>query len=772
MTWRAFPTADRPKLWLGPRDRCSTALRMYSPYSLRGRVIKSLARFVPNRLLRAVLSPVQDPDILNMLADMEDWLKAQFLNDDITISGAPGTPGPDQKITLQVTNSENHSIAYAKIAQSTRSAALLSNEQQQLHLLKQTGMSSVLIPDLLAFESNSARTVLLQSAAPADFVRSDITLSRSEIDSLLCIGAVCKDKTTIDQLLKTIPTAGNITEIQQSTDYLQLTFADRPLSTRYSHGDFVPWNLRRKPNRPLFAFDWEYADPNQVALFDLLHYLFMPRMLLTSRTPLQVVKNILSIAGNPDCAGILQAHEVNRVDLPAYLIAYLLILYSRGISATRNDSSFVIACLHHALVCTGWADVRPRVLVAAYACEPDQGSEPGVGWNMAHAIAKNNDVTVITRRNNAAAIEKKLARSPLPGLDFVFVDLSKWASFWKKGGRGVRTYYYLWQLAAWRKARALCRDRNFDISHHVTFVNDWIYSFLSLLPVPFVWGPVGSNPEVPSEFASTDQFKFRDHLRRFVQRFIRTCDPLLRHTATRASLVVTIDESRWLQTPLHLVESHRRRTFPAIGTEFREYPTRAAQDNSEGFTVLTAGRLLPIKGFDHAIQAFGIFASSVPDSRMIIVGSGPEKPRLQRIAELCTSTPLIQWVDWMKRTDFMQLLAQADVLLYPSCEGAGMVVLEAMMAGLPVVCLDFGGPGSLIDSDCGVRVRIADARTMHCNLANALQQYYSDERLRIQHGEAARDRAIKRYDWERRPAIVTTWYEAVFSEVGPNHVGE
>ena len=58
---------------------------------------------------------------------------------------------------------------------------------------------------------------------------------------------------------------------------------------------------------------------------------------------------------------------------------------------------------------------RLKVLAFAYACEPNKGSEPGVGWNLARNIAKYHDVWVLTRSNNRTAIEQELAKAPVEG---------------------------------------------------------------------------------------------------------------------------------------------------------------------------------------------------------------------------------------------------------------------------------------------------------------------------------------------------------------------
>jgi len=143
---------------------------------------------------------------------------------------------------------------------------------------------------------------------------------------------------------------------------------------------------------------------------------------------------------------------------------------------------------------------RLRVLLSAYACEPGKGSEPGVGWNWVLQSARFHDVWVLTRANNRPAIEAALRREPLPNVHFVYHDLPAWARFWKRGQRGVRAYYSLWQLTAASLCRRLHGEVQFDLAHHVTLVNYWMPSCLAALPVPFIWGPVGGGEAFPREF--------------------------------------------------------------------------------------------------------------------------------------------------------------------------------------------------------------------------------------------------------------------------------
>ena len=136
-----------------------------------------------------------------------------------------------------------------------------------------------------------------------------------------------------------------------------------------------------------------------------------------------------------------------------------------------------------------------NVLISAYACEPDKGSEPAAGWNWAVAAGRNHRVTVLTRGNNRASIESATDRGDLKSVRFEYVDLPKWASWWKRGQLGVRTYYVLWQFAASRRARELHSTEPFDLCHHVTLANIWLPARVRLEGVPMILGPVGEGRE-------------------------------------------------------------------------------------------------------------------------------------------------------------------------------------------------------------------------------------------------------------------------------------
>src|SRR5580693_6290976 len=182
---------------------------------------------------------------------------------------------------------------------------------------------------------------------------------------------------------------------------------------------------------------------------------------------------------------------------------------------------------------------RLKILVSAYACEPGKGSEPGVGWNNVQQAARFHDVWVLTRSNNRALIEEALAAEPMPNVHWIYIDLPRWASFWKKGQRGIRLYYSLWQFVAYCQARKLHRDVGLDLAHHVTIVSYWLPTFLAFLPIPFVWGPVGGGESTPRSFRGFFGVRGRIYqAARGLARTLAELSPFVRIAARRAAIAL------------------------------------------------------------------------------------------------------------------------------------------------------------------------------------------------------------------------------------------
>lgn len=405
-----------------------------------------------------------------------------------------------------------------------------------------------------------------------------------------------------------------------------------------------------------------------------------------------------------------------------------------------------------------------KVLVSAYACEPDKGSEPGIGWNWVRQIAKHNEVWVLTRKNNREPIERELEQNPMPNAHFVYLDLPYWMRFWKRGPRGLHLYYCLWQIAAFIRARYLYCKIPFDLSHQITFLSDWRPSFLPLLRVPFIWGPIGSQ-EAPKALKSEigQRGRIQERIKAFVRWYMQHLDPFFVLTLRRAKVIIAGDSGTLFRIP----DTERKKSvvIPQNGINFAEIPTtRNTPVTSDQLTILSIGRFIYFKGFPPAIKAFARFVQQHPNARLILIGAGPEYHRLQHIVSEKGIGDKVEFHDWMSRAEVLKFMQTADIFLFPSYEGGGMVVLEAMAAGKPVVCLEAGGPGEAVTEECGVKVKMQNRDQIVQDLSKALYKLAKDPLLRRKMGEASKRRIRETYDWDQKGKQIQRLYESVMGE--------
>jgi len=404
-----------------------------------------------------------------------------------------------------------------------------------------------------------------------------------------------------------------------------------------------------------------------------------------------------------------------------------------------------------------------RILASAFACHPGAGKDPTLGggegtlgWNLVGQLSRFHEVWVLSAAQNRAGIEAALARESVPHLHFHYLDLPR--VFWplRRYQGGIQLYAYLWQVMACFAARRLHRRLRFDAFHHITYANDWMASFIgAFLPVPYIRGPGGGAHRTPAGFLREYSLGSRiwEYTRALGQWLFRH-DPffVLGQRRARALLVCGHEAleaipRKW-RTKAHL--------FPVNGISRSDLALSAsAGAPNRSFRVLTAGKLLNIKGFALAIRAFKAFLErcanlpGISEARFTVIGDGPERANLKALVRRLGLERHVEFAAWMQREQLLATMASYDVFLFLSLrDGGGAVVVEAMAAGLPVVCLDHAGPGLHVTEDCGIKIAPHSPEQTVLDVAEALTRLYSDAKLRSRLGRAARERAAQVYDWD------------------------
>ena len=404
------------------------------------------------------------------------------------------------------------------------------------------------------------------------------------------------------------------------------------------------------------------------------------------------------------------------------------------------------------------------IVATAYAVNPWKGSEDGTGWNLAKQIARFNKVIVVTRKNNREPIELWLKANPgqvNPNLEFRYFDLPRWMRFWKKGGRGALLYFYLWQFAMpfFIKFSRI----KFDIAHNLNFHNDWTPSFLSWLGKPFVWGPIGHHPPIPKAFVAPVYGRkayFWNKINGIAKQLFWKVDPFLKSGFKKANRVICINSG---VKEAAGISENKIILMPAVASQVVSRSRRFTRDT---FTVLSIGRFVPLKGMDVAIEAYADFfhelsAADQGKVELKLVGKGPEKEKLIALARKLKIAASVTFIEWMPRAELDLVYRSADLFLFPSHEGAGMVIPEALSYGLPVLAFDNFGPGELIDATCGVKVPYLSYQASVERFSQELTQLFNEPGRRNRLSENAIRYHREKLTWETKGTILNNVYDSI-----------
>lgn len=400
------------------------------------------------------------------------------------------------------------------------------------------------------------------------------------------------------------------------------------------------------------------------------------------------------------------------------------------------------------------------ILLSAYACRPNMGSEPGVGWNLARAIAQHHAVWVLTREDNRPFIEAELTQHPFPNLQFIYCDVPG-AKLWHRSNKTVHLHHYLWQLSAYSTAKRLLPQIQWDVIHHVTYVRYSSPSFLSLLPVPFVWGPVGGGEMAPAAFwEEFDLYARVYEVLRYLSHRLGEADPFTRLTATRSALVraTTKDTAARLRS----MGAQNLELYSESGLSQEEIVKLSTlwPPTSDPVRFISMARLLHWKGLHLGIRAFA--AAKLPDAEYWILGEGPERDRLQQLADDLRVAKQVRFFGKLPRHETLNRLGESHILVHPSLhDSGGWVCLEAMACRRPVICFDLGGPAVQVTESTGIKVAAHSPAQAVCDLASAMTQLATDAELRSRLGKAGQEHVQAHFSWEQKAKGLMQIYKLV-----------
>lgn len=404
-----------------------------------------------------------------------------------------------------------------------------------------------------------------------------------------------------------------------------------------------------------------------------------------------------------------------------------------------------------------------NLLLSAYACRPNIGSEPAVGWKWAIELSKYCNVTVLTNYTNEPYIRKHLSDISLSNINFVYVKPNMKTELWYKEWQSFeRLYYMLWQRKAVKVARDLMKSKKFDCVQHITYVSCVMPTYMYKLNLPFVYGPVSGGEAIPSiiNYPLTKKEKLIELIRQCNQVFASKSIYFRKACKKSKYIITTTEETKKLISP----EYHdKTKIEQAIGLNKKDIRENIKTTFNDTLKFLIAGRMLSWKGFKIALEAFVEALDSGVDASLTILGSGNEdfNLNLQKLSGNYLNKK-IKFVKSVPYNEMNSFYDKHDILINCSLRDSGcLVVMEAMGRGLPIICIDTGGPKVNTCSGGAIKIQPQKYDELKKDLIKSIIQICNDKQMISKLSQEGLVVAKEEFEFESK---VKSFYEKYLQE--------
>lgn len=379
-----------------------------------------------------------------------------------------------------------------------------------------------------------------------------------------------------------------------------------------------------------------------------------------------------------------------------------------------------------------------RILINAYACCPNMGSEPGMAWNWVTNLAKYSELFIITESEFKDKVECAVANfSYSENLHFFFLpiiedDEEKSSEIrkrcWNQGDWRFYIDYAKWQKRSLITARKVCTQNKIDVLHQLNMIGfrepgRW-YKLSRETGIPLIWGPTNAKASFPMAYLSGAPLtrKLFIYLKTFITRQQLRFSKHVKETAKQASFVVAASSDsgdsirKYLKIePIIINES---------GCDIEDVNIEKTC-KKKTLDLLWVGRFLFTKQLDLALKVIANIKND--DIRLHIVGGTLEEEKpYRKIVEKLGVPNRIVWHQKVSHAEVQKLMQDSDLFFFTSiAEGTPHVILEALNNSLPVLCFDTCGHGDCVNDKVGIKLKLTTPDQSIKEFAEKIEYLYS-----------------------------------------------
>ncbi len=332
-----------------------------------------------------------------------------------------------------------------------------------------------------------------------------------------------------------------------------------------------------------------------------------------------------------------------------------------------------------------------KILFCSLNAVPGAGSINDLTWQWVSMLALDHTVTLLTDPEYRNRIE---ARDVARSVQVRYVPFRQ--------PKRLHWYFrfYAHQRVAVQFARRMLHEEQFDVVFTFSPESWRMPTSMWRLDIPSVWGPIGGGESFPFRMLSAIPLKWGvQEIIRGLSQVLSRFDPWVRKSLMGHSLVLVEND-----TTLRLVRRVAKGRYTVLSNQL--VPSVATEDRGHRtghLRFLFAGTLLHRKGVSLAIKAFAELGESLGSlAHLTVVGDGPMREECQRLVFENSLQKSVTFLGRIPRVRLLSMFKEFDVFVFPSLrDSCGTSLVEAMAAGLPVVCFDNSGPADLVDASCG-----------------------------------------------------------------------
>ncbi len=364
-----------------------------------------------------------------------------------------------------------------------------------------------------------------------------------------------------------------------------------------------------------------------------------------------------------------------------------------------------------------------KILIANYEFPPVGGGASKVSFELARTLVKmGHEVVVLTSRSGDALSVELVER-------IVVHRVCSWRiGVHDAGLRGAITYL----LSALPRLRKILKTERIDVVHYFFGLPTGLLSLYShsVKKLPYIVSLRGS--DVPLYDRDSKKLRFLHWLTKRLSRKIwRDASQVF---AVSGALARLANES-FPDIPVGVIYN---------GVDIVEAAGRKQGSSAaDPIRLICVSRLIPRKGVHNLLDAFANLARG--NIILTIIGEGPSESALKAHAEAIGIADDVTFEGSCTAEEVQAHYLQSDIFVLPTRSDAfANVILEAMSAGLPVIASDVGGVAEAVaDGNTGILVQPGRPK----QLTAAIQKLATDDDLRVDMGNAGRERVRKMFAW-------------------------